>query len=317
MQIPAFHKQKHVAMCLECAILLEVSAPKPGNVTRTAGFEGTRYEHFLVSAVAVAPSFERAAERGVAVSRGELNPSDIGIGRIIRDCVTKATNWQRGGNTLLGSVIMLSPIAVAAGMTESMQEVFDIKAIRKNLRTVIESTTPEDAADVYEAIMAAKPGGLGKISELDVNDPDSKDKILKERISLYQVFKIASRYDSICSEWINNYPITFDIAYPSLTCQLAKEDDLNKAIVYAFLKVLAERPDTLIARKTSLEKAVEISAKAREILGLNCLESREGKSALDAFDLQLRSSGNLLSPGTTADIIAASLGLCVLGGFRP
>jgi triphosphoribosyl-dephospho-CoA synthetase len=37
------------------AILLEVSADKPGNVNLVVGFEGTNHMHFLASAVAAAP----------------------------------------------------------------------------------------------------------------------------------------------------------------------------------------------------------------------------------------------------------------------
>jgi triphosphoribosyl-dephospho-CoA synthase len=185
------------------------------------------------------------------------------------------------------------------------------------VKAVVESTTPEDAVNLYEAIRIAKPGGLGTSSQLDVNDPNSTDRILKERISLYQIFKIASEYDSISSEWVNNYHITFDTAYPSLVQQLKKSDKLDVAIVHTFLKVLAENPDTLIARKTCTEKARGISSEAEEILKLGGLETVKGRESLSKFDLSLRSSSNLLNPGTTADIIAAGLALCVLAGYRP
>ena len=50
---------------LELAMLFEVSAyPKPGNVHRTRDYPGTRFEHFLASAVASRSSFEIAAEKG-------------------------------------------------------------------------------------------------------------------------------------------------------------------------------------------------------------------------------------------------------------
>ena len=63
-------KAKHIAQCLQAGILFEVTANKPGNVNPTVGFEGTRVEHFLASAVAAAPSFEEAAKRGTAVADG-------------------------------------------------------------------------------------------------------------------------------------------------------------------------------------------------------------------------------------------------------
>jgi triphosphoribosyl-dephospho-CoA synthase len=309
-------KAKHISKCLELAILLEASANKPGNVNRTNGFERTRYEHFLASAVAMSPSFEIAAKRGIAVSQGKLCVSDIRLGQVMRNCVLNVNAWQHGGNTLLGTTILLSPIAVAAGITSAKEEIFEIPELRENLRLVVESTTPEDAVNVYEAIRIANPGGLGKASDLDVNDPNSADKIRKERISLYRVFKIASGYDMICSEWVNDFSVTFDVAYPSLMKQLQQNNDLDRAIVCTFFRVLAGHPDTLIARKTSSEKARQISSIARQVLDLG-IETPDGKKSLSEFDKELRSSGNLLNPGTTADIIAAALALCVLGGYRP
>src|SRR4030067_3599079 len=79
-------KAQHISKCLQLAILLEVSADKPGNVNFVVGFEGTRVEHFLASVVAALPSFEKAAERGIDVGEKELRIADVGIGKIIKDC---------------------------------------------------------------------------------------------------------------------------------------------------------------------------------------------------------------------------------------
>jgi triphosphoribosyl-dephospho-CoA synthase len=202
-------------------------------------------------------------------------------------------------------------------MTPIEKKKLKISKIRKKLKLVVESTTPEDASYVYEAIQNANPGGLGKVSELDVTDPNSKARIHEQQVTLFNTFQIAANYDSICSEWVNNYPITFDIAYPFMIEQLTKVNDLNVAIVHTFLKVLGEYPDSLIARKTTLEKAKEVSHKAKTILSLGGLETSKGKKYLKQFDRELRKAGNLLNPGTTADIIAATLALTILEGYRP
>jgi triphosphoribosyl-dephospho-CoA synthase len=310
-------KANHIASCLELAILLEVSAHKPGNVSLVTNFENTRHEHFLASAVAARPSFMDAAARGIAVSKGEIPVSEVKVGRIIKNCVADINSWQHGGNTLLGATILFCPIAVATGMSAETEGSFEISKLRERMRRIVESTTPEDAVNVYEAIAIANPGGLGKVRKLDVNEPDSKAKILREGVSLFEVFKLASTYDTICSEWVNNYPISFDFAYPHLARQIMEGKDLNTAIIHTFLKVLAEYPDSFIARKVGTEKAREVSSMAEEVLHLGGLETPNGKKSLSEFDLRLRESGNLLNPGTTADIVAAALGLCVLGGYRP
>ncbi len=298
------------------AILFEVSANKPGNVNFVVGFEGTRVEHFFASAVAAAPSFEEAARRGFAVADGKLGMGEVGMGQLMKDCVADINVWQTGGNTLLGTVILFMPIAVAAGMTPMTGNAFDLVTLRKNMKTVIEATTPEDAVRLYEAIDIAKPSGLNGAPDLDVKDANSKTRLLKENVSLFDVFKIATGYDDVCSEWVNNYPITFDLAYPYLMNQL-KTKGLNTTIVHTFLKILAERPDTFIARKIGPAKAREVSKEAARVLELGGVETLQGKESIVKFDKKLRDSGNDYNPGTTADITAATLALCTLSGYRP
>ena len=308
-------KAKLISQCLELAVLLEASAHKPGNVSVVTNFDHTRYEHFLASAVATATSFEYAASRGMAVAEGRIKTSDIGVGDIIRNSVADIDRWQHGGNTLLGTVMLLAPLAVAAGMTPMSQESYHIPSLRKSLKTVIESTTPQDAVDVYDAIRIAKPSGLGKAPKLDVTNPSATKQILKEHVSLLEVFGIAEPYDLICSEWVNNYPVTFDFTYPRLIKRL-QSGGFNGSVIETFLMVLSEHPDTFIARKAGLDKAREVSTRARQILSSG-LGTPAGRKELLEFDNWLRASSNLLNPGTTADIMAAALALCVLGGYRP
>ncbi len=315
MRSSSNEKADHISGCLELAILLEVSGyPKPGNVHRTADFPETRYEHFLASAVAIAPSFKKAAEQGIRVSEGKIVPSEVGIGGIIKDAVNRMRNSQSGGNTLLGAIILLAPIAAAAGMAANQ---FSLLKLRENIKVIVESTTPEDAVDVYDAIFVVNPGGLGKSPKLDVTDSNSEKRILEERVTLFETFNIASAYDSIASEWVNNYPITFDLGYPYFTKQLEETGDVNTATVHAFLKILAEVPDTFISRKVGQAKAESISAEARRVLDEGGLTTPSGRQLLQKFDKKLRDPAHDLSPGTTADITEAVLALNNLNGYKP
>jgi len=314
---PSNKAAEHVSGCLQLAILLEVSAyPKPGNVHRASDFGETRYEHFLASAVAVAPHFKFAAEQGIRVSAGRMSPNDVGIGNTIKNAVTSVGKWQRGGNTLLGTLILLSPMAVAAGMTLA-EGSFSLFELRKNVRVVVESTTSADAVAVYDAIGTAKPGGLGGAPKLDVTDPASRQKILEDKVTLFDVFKIASGYDSIANEWVNNYPVTFDLGYPYFARQIEERLDVNTATVHTFLKILSEVPDTLIARKVGLTKAKEVSAQAKKVLEAGGLTTLSGKENLWKLDEKLRDPAHQFNPGTTADITAAVLAVSILNGYRP
>jgi triphosphoribosyl-dephospho-CoA synthase len=310
-------KAQHISKCLQLAIMLEVSAQKPGNVSFTSSFEGTRVEHFLASAVAAGPTFQEAVYLGTSVAEKRLEVGKVGLGQLIRACAVDVNAWQKGGNTILGTVMLFVPIAVAAGMTPAKGDyVLDFSKMRKNIDLVVKSTTAWDSVHLYEAVDIASPSGLGDAPDLDVTDPASKERLLKDNVSLFEVFKIASGYDDICYEWVNNYQITFDLAYPYLMKELENKP-LNTAVVHAFLKILSERPDTFIARKVGKEKAREVSSDAKTVLELGGLETAKGKKSLVEFDKKLRSSGNSCNPGTTADLTAAALALCALSGYRP
>jgi len=311
----SIEKADQISRCLELAVLFEVSGyPKPGNVHRTADFSETKFEHFLASAVAVTPSFRHAAMQGIKVSSGEIDASEVTIGSIIKDAVQRMLKSQRGGNTILGSIILLAPLATAAGMISGS---FSLSKLRNNMQVAIEATTPQDAVDVYDAIALVGPGGLNKALELDVTNPESKKKILNEEITLLDTFKIASTYDSVASEWVNNYPITLDLAYPTLVKQLKEDGDINVATVNTFLKILAEVPDTLISRKVGRAKAESISLEAREILNKGGLATALGRNLLKKLDNRLRDPAHNLSPGTTADITGAVLAVNNLKGYKP
>lgn len=310
-------KAQYIQRCLQLAIILEVSADKPGNVNLVVDFEGTRVEHFLASSVAAGPSFMNAAYRGIEIAQNKRKLHEAGLGEIILWGIRDIDQWQHGGNTLLGTIMLFAPLAVAAGMTPTSERYkFDFGLLRKNMDALIRATTAKDSVDVYEAIEIAKPSGLNSSPDLSVKDPNSKRRLINENITLQQVFKIAASYDDICSEWINNFPITFDLAYPYLQNEL-KHKDLNTAIVNSFLKVLASHPDTFISRKVGLEKSRVVSAGAQKILALGGVETEKGKQALIDFDKKLRKAGNDYNPGTTADIIAATLALMTLSGYRP
>jgi len=309
--------EDYVSGCLQLALLLEVSAyPKPGNVHRTADFRGTRYEHFLASSVALASSFRAAASRGVLASRKEIELKDVGVGRLILDSVQSAGRWQHGGNTCLGSVVLLCPIAVAAGMASKSGGISAGK-LRVLVKRVVGSTTPEDAVLFYEAVKATEAGGLGEVKDLDIKDSRSKDWILRDGITLLEVFRKSSLYDSVALEWTSNYATTFDLGYPYFKDILKQSGDVNTATVQTFLKILSEKPDTLIRRKAGMDIAKEVSSKAKSILGRGGMLTQSGRRELEVFDAELRAQGNKLNPGTTADLTASTLGVAILEGFRP
>jgi triphosphoribosyl-dephospho-CoA synthase len=50
-----------------------------------------------------------------------------------------------------------------------------------------------------------------------------------------------------------------------------------------------------------------VSARAREVLAAGGVRTPAGRRALASFDASLREPGNALNPGTTADLVTATL----------
>jgi triphosphoribosyl-dephospho-CoA synthase len=306
-----------VSRRLELAMLLEVSVyPKPGNVHRTRDYSDTKFEHFLASAVTARPYFEKAAERGVLISRRKISPQEAHIGCTIRDAVIDIMDSHLGGNTSLGTVMLFVPLAVAGGMTIS-QPRFSLSRLRHNLKQILTSTTAKEAAALYQAVSYAKPGGLGEAPELDVEDPASRRKILRLGLNLLDIARLAADRDSISMEWATNYKTTFQLGYPYFKRELARTEDLNEATVDTYLKILSEIPDTLIARKTTIQKARWVSDRAKKALVLGGLSTRRGRKEVERLDHELGTNTNRLNPGATADLTASVLALATLSGYRP
>jgi len=306
-----------VSACAGLAVLLEVTgSPKPGNVHRYADFHDTRFEHFLASGIAIMRDMEAAASRGIAIGLNEIRLEDARMGETFRDAVKQVKRWQRGGNTSLGTIILVTPLSVAAGMTCAEGE-FALSRMRDNLREVLKENTSEDTLHLYEAIGIANPGGLGKVAELDAADPSSKRVILEKGVTLYEVFKMSAERDSISKEWVTTFDVSFRIGLPEFESTFRKTRDVNFATIHTFLRILSEVPDTLIARKIGKEEAEKIAIRAREVLQKGGCLTEEGWNELEKLDSELRDPKNQLNPGTSADLTATSIMLALLNGFRP
>jgi triphosphoribosyl-dephospho-CoA synthase len=317
LQQPALEIGRRVSRKLELAMLLEVSVyPKPGNVHRTRDYSGTKFEHFLASAVSARPYFERAAKRGALISQGKISQREAHIGSTIRDTVVGISDSHRGGNTSLGTVMLFIPLAVAAGLTFALRR-FSLSRLRSNLRQILMATTATDAVALYDAIAYVRPGGLGQAPELDVKDPASRRRILRVGLNLLDIARLAADRDSICKEWVTGYQTTFELGYTYFKRELSRTGDFNETTVNTYLKILSEIPDTLIARKTTIQRARWVSDRAKKALALGGFSTRRGRKEIERLDDQLGKSANLLNPGATADITASVLALATLSGYRP
>ena len=93
--------------------------------------------------------------------------------------------------------------------------------------------------------------------------------------------------------------------FPYLSKITSKLEDLEEGIVRTFVWLLAKRPDGLIVKKAGRKRAVEIQQLARDTMENWSVE--EGpENLITRLDEVLREEGNLLNPGTTADIVSVA-----------
>lgn len=267
-----------IAQAAQMACLLEVSAPKPGNVNRTHDFAETRFEDFLLSAIAIGPAMAAAGR--------------VGVGRTIWRAVRDTSRLVRT-NTNLGIVLLLAPLARACFRAREVQE------LRAHLAQVLAGLTVEDARLAYAAIRLARPGGLGRVERADIAEAPT--------VTLYEAMALAQARDAIAREYVTNFAITFDIGYPALKAAWAACADLPTTIVQTYLTILAQVPDTLIARKRGAAMADRVSRWAQQALEQGGALTAQGQQALADLDRALRGEGHALNPGTTADLTTAAL----------
>nr|MDO8134046.1 triphosphoribosyl-dephospho-CoA synthase [Candidatus Njordarchaeum guaymaensis] len=306
-----------IGRCAALSILLEVSGyPKPGNIHRVRDFDKTRYEHFLCSAVAIEPAMTTLAINGALLGLNRVTASEVELGKHILKAISDTQRWQHGGNTNLGSVLLLAPLCVAAGSASS-SGMMTPGGMRKEVDRVVHGTTPRDAVNVYEAISVARPGSLRPVTELDVNSEASRNEIMKKNIPLYRIFEMSSSWDNISRELVTNMRVTFEIGHPTFVRILGETQDINIATVHTFLTILSTELDSLVIRKKGESAARDLAKRAKEILDAGGLTSGKGRKMAESLDVALAEEGNRLNPGTTADLTCSSIMVALLEGWRP
>jgi triphosphoribosyl-dephospho-CoA synthase len=276
-----------VAVAAQLACLLEVSAPKPGNVSPGRHFGDARYEDWLASAAAIGPALAVAGTRP--------------LGKTVLDAVERSARWTTS-NTNLGIVLLLAPLARAALSPGDA-------TLRERARRVAETTTVEDAVDVYAAIRRANPGGLGRAGAQDVAGQPTT--------TLFEAMRLAVERDGIAREYASGFATVFEIGGPALGRARRDGLDWDAAVVECYLELLAASPDTHIARKLGAATAAEVSRQARSVLEAGAMRSVKGRRAIADFDRALRDKQNTRNPGTTADLTAATIFVALLeGGWR-
>lgn len=261
---------------VRAACLLEARAKKPGNVHPEASFPDLCFSDFELAAEAVAESL--------------ADGPNSSVGQMVLNAV-RATQQKlpRQTNPNLGIILLLAPLSAVPLATP----------IPVGLERVLSNLTLEDADLVYAAIRLANPGGMGKVETEDVSETPA--------MSLRDAMRLAADRDWIASEYTTGFQIVLQTGVPFLAAWPDFERDWEDAILHLQFLLMSRFPDTLIARKCGREVAEESARQARHVLELGGRQTEPGRAALRQFDHWLRADGHRRNPGTTADLIAASL----------
>ena len=271
-----------VGQCATLACLLEVIATKPGNVHRSADFEDLELLDFVVSSAAIGPAIAAAHQQGVGAAVLQA---------------TRATQDLVQRNTNLGTILLLAPLAA---VSTEMPLVEGLPGVLSNLQ-------PADAAAVYEAIRLARPGGLGNVDQMDVAGASPPD--------LLTAMRHAAGRDLVACQYTNGFEQVFGMVAPRIVdgCQCGLS--LTSAIIDAHIFLMAQYPDSLIARKCGHAVAVASSERAARVIEAGKPGSDVYCRAASDLDFWLRRDGHRRNPGTSADLIAAALFVALREGW--
>lgn len=326
------------------SIRQECSAKKLGNVHPLASFSDMTYQTFLDASVAIEEAVDGCLED--FLPQGSLPSSTPSlVGPLALACV-QSMQAAVPVNTSLGTILLFAPLLSAATLktsdpAEPTPAIQPPQSSRsgaqpgsptgsQKVRFVLAQMNELDSQMVYQAIALCAPGGLGDTDKMSVHGAAPPD--------LLTAMSYAAEFDDIALQFVTDFELVFHIAgriidlsqhfaqYPSQqSSHLAAHQNApevkcfatNEAVSVVQLELLAIRPDSLIARKTSREFACEVQRRARSLLDEL---QRDGSStcsvtqhvewiALDRWMREQRSpSGRqLANPGTHADLIAAAL----------
>lgn len=260
----------------------ECVARKPGNVNRSRDFPDASLPDFLVSASVIGPILAAAGSRGVGAA-------------IHSACAD--TRARVGTNTNLGLVLALAPLAAVP----------EGKPLRDGVGRVLANLDRDDAKWAFQGIAIANPGGLGSAPEQDVlSTPTS---------TLLEAMRLASHRDTIARQYANGFSDIFETGLPTLGGGLQETGTLEGAIVLLHLHLMSLIPDTHIARRSGMAVAEEAGERAAEVARAGWPKRSEGWKALSRFDAWLREPGTKRNPGTTADLVGATLYVALAEGI--
>lgn len=217
-----------------------------------------------------------------------------GIGPTVRAAVRRRCRVTPV-NTNLGILLLAVPLAAVPKPPGARGAAW----LRRGVRTILRRLNVADAVAVYQAIRLAQPGGLGSVDRGDVHS--------RPRITLLAAMKLAARRDGVARQYANAFADLWSTGLPALRFGLRHRWPTEEAILYCQLRLLSRLGDSLIARKCGKAVSQEARHYAAEVLSAGWPKTRHSHRLLARLDAWLRADGHRRNPGTTADLVTATI----------
>jgi triphosphoribosyl-dephospho-CoA synthase len=202
-------------------------------------------------------------------------------------------------NTNLGIILLCAPVI------QSYID-FDNLDLREGIKKTLSTTSIKDTHDLCAAINISSPGGLG--------DSDMYDTASYPNASIKQIMDYSQEYDRISYQYSHNFSDIFDFIIPKLEFLNQRYESLDISLSLLFIEILAKIPDSHISRKFGDKIAKKTSNNAHDLLKILDREHDPDylAKALNNLDYEYKKKG--INPGTTADLLVASLMIYKISG---
>jgi triphosphoribosyl-dephospho-CoA synthase len=254
----------------------DIEVIKPGNVNINSPHHDTTASDYLISSIN---------------SGSELFHEEYSLGdRILKAVI--ATRDETLTNTNLGIIMLCAPIIHALVKYKGSD-------LREAIIKTIDDATPDDTVKICKAINISSPGGLGDASEYDTKSLPN--------VKLREIMSYSAGYDRISYQYHNNFKDILDFILPNLDKNMDKYESTDISISITFLEILSKIPDSHISRKLGEEIAKKTSNHVNDLLKIQDKDCSEDYLVKQLSDLDYEYKKKGINPGTTADLLVASL----------
>jgi len=317
--------QLHVAQCAALAYTLLFSAePKPGGTSFNKEFDDTKPEHFLAGGSSLFAPIFTISKRGILVAENHMWFEDAEIGFFIIKGIERSKTWYRSeGNTILGSLIMLTPLTLGVahnyaneGMRTSTP--LNLDNVVSVTEQFLKNSTTDDCIHLTEALNTYISTRILP-SDKKEDDFNSYLEIYRnERTNLYEYTKFYEGRDLVFYELSHRYQITLNYGISTFKRVYEENNNFKNSIIQTYVTLLSEKKDTHIAKRFGNEIATDVTNRAKKIIKSGGIFTDDGKMAIEELDNYLRNSQERpINPGSIADITLTTIFLALLQGYRP